>query len=138
MQTFLPYADFAATARVLDQKRLCNQSTEVFRLLNAIRNGGGWSNHPAANMWRGYEQSLIDYGVAICDEIVSRGYVDVWRKDIRNFRYQFKLSGPPHWLGDEAFHRSHRSNLTRKKPEHYSQFWNEPPDLEYVWPRGGA
>ena len=136
MQTFLPYADFESTARVLDRQRLGKQRVECLQLLTAINVGGGWSNHPAANMWRGYEQSLIDYGVVICDEWIRRGYKDTCRPLIRNFRYSFKLSGPPHWLGDEAFHRSHRSNLTRKKPEHYSQFWIEPPDLEYVWPEG--
>lgn len=32
-------------------------------------------------------------------------------------------------------HASHRSNLLRKEPEHYTQFgWTEPPDLAYVWP----
>lgn len=39
------------------------------------------------------------------------------------------------WLGDPAFHASHRSNLLRKNAEHYGAFgWTESPDLEYVWP----
>src|SRR4051812_11825960 len=33
MQTFLPYADFAETARVLDPKRLGNQRTEALGIL---------------------------------------------------------------------------------------------------------
>jgi hypothetical protein len=41
----------------------------------------------------------------------------------------------PPWLGDEAFHRSHRSSLLRKDPEHYGPLFPEvPDDLEYVWP----
>jgi hypothetical protein len=41
----------------------------------------------------------------------------------------------PPWLGDEAFHAAHRSNLLRKAPEYYRSFWpEEPDDLEYVWP----
>lgn len=41
----------------------------------------------------------------------------------------------PTWLGDPAFHASHRSNLLRKDFLHYAQFgWTEPPNLEYVWP----
>jgi hypothetical protein len=41
----------------------------------------------------------------------------------------------PPWLGDEAVHASHRSNLLRKNPTHYGQFgWEESTDLEYVWP----
>jgi hypothetical protein len=41
----------------------------------------------------------------------------------------------PSWLGDDAVHASHRSNLLRKDLRHYSRFgWTEPDDLEYVWP----
>lgn len=41
----------------------------------------------------------------------------------------------PFWLGDPAFHASHRANLLRKAPQWYSQFgWAESPDLPYVWP----
>jgi hypothetical protein len=43
----------------------------------------------------------------------------------------------PSWWGDDAVHASHRSNLLRKLPEHYSRFgWSEPCDLPYVWPTG--
>jgi predicted TPR repeat methyltransferase len=44
--------------------------------------------------------------------------------------------GAPTWLGDEELHRSHRSNLLRKFPDHYaSLFENDlPDDLPYVWP----
>jgi hypothetical protein len=41
----------------------------------------------------------------------------------------------PPWLGDDAVHRSHRSALVRKDPEHYRpRFPDVPPDLPYVWP----
>lgn len=41
----------------------------------------------------------------------------------------------PPWLGDEPFHRSHRSSLLRKDPAHYGPlFPGVPDDLEYVWP----
>lgn len=41
----------------------------------------------------------------------------------------------PPWLGDEDFHRSHRSSLLRKDPEHYRPlFPDDPDDLPYVWP----
>lgn len=48
------------------------------------------------------------------------------------------FAGPttPPWLGDEAFHRSHQSNLLRKLPEHYGPlFPGVPDDLPYVWPQ---
>jgi hypothetical protein len=41
----------------------------------------------------------------------------------------------PQWLGDEAFHESHRSALIRKDPGFYAEVFHETPDdLPYVWP----
>lgn len=45
-----------------------------------------------------------------------------------------ELDVPP-WLGDEAFHLSHRSNLVRKDPGHYRPIFGDIPDgLPYIWP----
>jgi hypothetical protein len=41
----------------------------------------------------------------------------------------------PPWLGDEAFHLSHRSALVRKDPNTYAPLFPDAPnDLPYVWP----
>jgi hypothetical protein len=41
----------------------------------------------------------------------------------------------PPWLGDDDFHRSHRSALVRKDPDFYGpKFPDVPDDLPYVWP----
>ena len=43
MQTFLPYADFAESARALDQKRLGKQRVEVIQIVRALtRETYGW------------------------------------------------------------------------------------------------
>jgi hypothetical protein len=134
MQTFLPYPDFTKSARCLDRQRLGKQRVEVLQLLRALLvPGSGWANHPAAKMWRGREGCLAAYGVAICQEWKRRGY-----KDTCEFKI-ITLADPsmcmPLWLGDPAFHASHRSNLLRKDADHYGQFgWTEPSDLPYVWP----
>ena len=40
----------------------------------------------------------------------------------------------PHWLGDDEFHASHRSNLLRKDFEYYTKHgWVDNPDDPYVW-----
>ncbi len=54
MQTFLPYPDFAESARVLDNKRLGKQRVEVLQILNVLTDSTrkGWRNHPAVAMWR--------------------------------------------------------------------------------------
>lgn len=147
MQTFLPYADFVQSASVLDRQRCGKQRVEVLQIANVLIKQltglpvKGWANHPAVTMWRGYEIALLDYGIAMCDEWAGRGYTDNLKTRFQDMQENLILDGlaeedvlPP-WLGDPEFHRSHRSNLLRKNPEFYLQFgWNEPHDLEYVWP----
>ena len=94
-----------------------------------------WYNHPAVKMWRGYELALANYGFSICDAWIQRGFKDTCLGKItQQFDLRLAFMCPP-WLGNEAFHASHRSNLLRKDPTWYSQFgWTEPNDLPYVWP----
>jgi hypothetical protein len=131
MQTFLPYADFAESAAVLDYRRLGKQRVEVLQLLNALTGKSkGWANHPAAIMWRGYEPALAAYGNACIYEWVSRGY-----NNTMPYWAVGKLYELPWWLGDYDFHLSHMSNLLRKDPAWYSKWFTDVPDnLPYVWP----
>lgn len=138
MQTFLPYPDFVESAKCLDRQRLGKQRVEVLQILNALTNNGGWANHPATKMWRGYEASLIEYGFAICDEWhYIRGYRDTCSDKITDIMLScgFDKSNDPPWLGDETFHLAHKSNLIRKLPEYYGKLWPDvPANLPYVWP----
>ena len=137
MQTFLPYADFAESARCLDDKRLGKQLVEVLQILNAILNptAKGWRNHPATNMWRGHELALIRYGVAICDEWRARGFRDTVREKLLARACEAPNAQEPSWLGIEALHSSHRANLLRKDLEFYRRHgWTENPETPYYWP----
>jgi len=141
MQTFLPYASFSESAKVLDQKRLGKQRVEVLQLLNSIstiKKGlpvRGWSNHPCRKMWQNYSNALVEYGLAICDEWKSRGYKDTCWDKINNHRDNNSSYDKPSFIGNEEFHLSHRSMLKQKKPDHYEKIWPEVPNnLEYVWP----
>ena len=135
MQTFVPYPSLASSAVVLDNKRLGKQRVETFQLLRAnLDITIGWKNHPAAKMWRGHESGLIAYGVAICNEWISRGYNDTCLMKILSFGNP-NPDDMPSWWGDDAVHSSHRSNLLRKFPEWYGQFgWSDSPEMPYVWP----
>jgi len=137
MQTFLPYPDFAQSARVLDRQRLGKQRVEALQIMKALVTGRGWVNHPATKMWRGFECALTEYQLAICDEWVERGYKDTCALKTLELHLEHCKESEvlPPWLGDEDFHAAHRSNLLRKAPEWYSQFgWTEPDDLPYIWP----
>ncbi|GAA4390339.1 MSMEG_6728 family protein [Actinomadura sp. NPDC048032] len=149
MQTFLPYADFAATAGVLDRRRLGKQRVETVQVLRALTVPGyGWRRHPAALMWTGYEEALVRYGLEICGRWCGLGHGDTCAatltaeladvRGVRGPRAQERLAAAgelPPWLGDRAFHLSHRSALVRKDPGFYRPlFPGVPDDLPYVWP----
>ena len=152
MQTFLPDADFAASAALLDDRRLGKQRVEALQVIRALtRATYGWQHHPAVRMWRGYEEALGRYALTICAEWCRRSFADTCAATITDDLAAAGLPVPPRtqdalaaagelppWLGDEAFHRSHRSALRRKDPEHYAaRFADVPDDLPYVWPVTG-
>lgn len=144
MQTFLPYPDFAESAACLDRQRLGKQRVEAKQIYLALTQPGyGWQNHPAVRMWRGHHVSLLGYGIAICDEWISRGYDDSLRDWFYEKDDEVSIDGQgmhidiptPLWFGNVDFHLSHKSNLIRKLPSHYRPFWPDvPDDLPYIWP----
>jgi hypothetical protein len=148
MQTFLPYADFERSARALDQRRLGKQRVECIQVVRGLTvEGYGWRHHPAVKMWRGHEEALGCYGITCCRVWVELGFgdtcaatiaEDLARVGIVGIREQDELASAgalPPWLGDEAFHLSHRSSLVRKDPDFYAErFPGTPDDLPYVWP----
>lgn len=139
MQTFLPYPDFQRSMRCLDPSRLGNQCyREALTLIS-----GGWKNHPASKMWRGYEHALANYALAGFDELSRRGrhyphHVTTFKRYLR----EFPDNGMPPWLGLPEFHASHRAALLYKNYLWYKQFgWRDLPAipdekgrLPYVWP----
>jgi hypothetical protein len=160
MITFLPYANFAQTARCLDWQRLGKQRVEARQVLFAItqpddrlRKAGfskrgkplisynddtakpEWRRHPAALMWRGYASALAQYGDFIIMEWVYRGYNN--NMSLSGFLDVESIDYPP-WLGDEKLHNSHKAALLFKNPEFYQRFgWDVQPAQGYYWPTRG-
>jgi len=148
VQTFLPYAGFEQSARVLDAKRLGKQRVEVIQVVRALTTPGyGWAHHPAVLMWKGYEEALGRYGITCCEVWTELGFGDTCAATIRTdlaaigvtverSQEELRSAGAlPSWLGDDELHRSHQSALVRKDPEHYgSLFPGVPEDVSYVWP----
>ncbi|SNS74786.1 hypothetical protein SAMN06893096_107144 [Geodermatophilus pulveris] len=149
MQTFLPVPDFAESARLLDSPRLGKQRVETLQVLRALELPDyGWTSHPVVRMWRGRTPALVAYGLATVRAWQERGFADSTHTLIAEFapdavgvpQEELARAGMlPSWVGDEAVHRSHRSNLLAKEPEFYRprfgpRFGPEPEDLPYVWP----
>lgn len=118
MQTFLPYPDFSEAAKCLDNKRLNKQFIEARQILKTLLFGGGWANHPAVLMWKGYEGTLLKYCEAVSSECDSRkfkitfGTVQLY-KIVQEVIHYLSYS-VPEWLGNEKLHSSHRSRLLCK------------------------
>jgi hypothetical protein len=145
MQTFLPVADFAESARPLDSPRLGTQRVQTLQVLRALELPDyGWASHPVVAMWRGRTAGLVVYGLAMVRAWRERGFADTTETLIAEFapdaagmtQAQAAAAGLlPSWVGDEELHRSHRSNLVAKEPAFYRPlFPGEPDDLPYVWP----
>jgi hypothetical protein len=165
MQTFLVSPNFAESASVLDNKRLGKQRVECLQILQTLAFGPyqlwdhtikkwipaiekeynarkftharktPWYNHPAVRMWRGHTNALAHYGQVICEEWCKRGFKDACTDKIAAFFTANEAGNDPVFIGNPDFHASHRSNLLRKDPDHYSQFgWTEPNNLPYIWP----
>jgi hypothetical protein len=134
MQTFLPYSNIEKSIQCLDWRRLGKQRVEalqIFRIVAGIKPDSKWRHHPAVKMWMGYPGPIAYYMNTCIKEWIKRGYKNtmfIHPLDVYEMTY-------PKWLGDEAFHASHRSNLLRKNPNWYGQFgWTEPDYLPYCWP----
>lgn len=142
MQTFAPYGDPHAVARVLDRGRLGKQRVECLQILNTlVGNTKGWSDHPAVRMWRGYEFALVRYGMAMCSAWTAKGYADTCKgkmlERVKHIGGELAVMTQPYpdWLDDPRVHESHRSNLIRKDPAYYGKMWPlVVPTLPYYWP----
>lgn len=130
MQTFLPYSDFEATAKVLDDRRLGKQRVEAYQILKVLRGESrGWQKHPCVKMWKGYETALTVYMNTMIREWIKRGFKNTMK--IAQVPDDYTK---PTWLGMEEFHLSHRCNLARKS-DRYKTFWPDAdPAAPYIWP----
>jgi hypothetical protein len=153
LQVFLPYASFAHSVRCLDRARLGKQRVECQQILSTLykRAAGepaaGWANHPAVRMWAGHPAALGVYMTMCVRAWESRGYAntlitpydEAWAPNPAYYWADAMVPvrdvEVPLWLGDEAFHASHRSALLRKMPDFYSPLgWTDNPEDPYVWP----
>jgi len=133
VNTFVPYSDMRRCVQVLDHKRLGKQRVEASQILQVLEGKStGWANHPATQMWAGYEDALRHYLNLCIDEWVRRGYKNTMEKREVPERFEY-----PWWWGDEQMHRAHRSSLLEKAPEHYGEHFDKTLDQApdgYLWP----
>jgi hypothetical protein len=84
---------------------------EAYKIICAIKYGGGYRNHPVVKKWRDHINALTLYYNYALDEWISHGYKNRMEKMPIHGRIVF-----PKWVGNEKFHATHRSNLLRNDP----------------------
>lgn len=134
MQVFLSEYTFPEAALVLDTKRLVKQLLEgrqIMTILAGESPSGAWKNHPAVKMFRGNEDSLYRYLMAIREEMKHRGYK--WEKNWQVIEETFDRNFDhndidPEWMTSDEFDKvviTHRGRLYAKAPELYPQYETE-------------
>lgn len=145
MQTFLPFSSFSESAKHLDYRRLGKQRVETKQILSCLgaiptdKPYKAWRNHPATEMWRGFEGCLASYGAAMSWHWRERGYKDNLLPEFLDVMDQtgYCEDNPNHqppWLGDKRLHDSHQSRLVQKMPEYYTLFGWTITYPDYWWP----
>ena len=139
VNTFLPFSDFRKVAKCLDDKRLLKQRVEAYQIIEILKKHRkspslkiAWLNHPATQMWKGYDSALKLYYNTILDEVKSRGFKNTMKK--YQVRSQVKI---PWWMDYLPFHKSHQASLLRKDKKYYSKCFRENKKYSkysYVWP----
>lgn len=125
MNVFLPYSDFGACVRALDNRRLGKQRVECKQIALAIlrREGRledskkGWMNHPAVRVWQGHLSDLFHYYLAARDEWCRRGFKHEMTWEIVGS----PMSDTPITVGVEA-QVFYRRLLFTKNPTYYAQW----------------
>ena len=129
MQTFLPYENYLKSAEVLDKKRCWKQVVETKQILcilhyeavpdewkeNKSWISQGWKNHPAVQMWVGYELSLANYYNVFLDHCLNVHNINTTMQKVI-------IKTPPvlpWWLNNEPFHRAMRARLIVKDKDFY-------------------
>lgn len=133
MQTFLPSVNAITTARWLDNKRLNKQILECYQILNVLSGKsptGGWRNHPAVLMWKGYERGLWQYVQAMVREAKLRGIrTENNEANLNRLKdmcwNQWGEIKPSFWDDTIKVMRlttTHKANLFDKDPLYYAKF----------------
>lgn len=149
MQTFLNEPTYKECAKALDSTRLNKQLLEARQLLKLLLVGGkGWANAPITNQWRGHENQLYLYALAVKNECKVRGirYQKNW-KVVKELKLLIQNTAVPVWWETEELKErilfTHRARLYEKDHElykHYKKFWKKAQKMKccercnYFWP----
>lgn len=95
----------------------------------------GFCNHPAVEMWYGYEDALMEYIDAHIEEWIDRGYKNTMKI------YGVKAKIHPKWCDWRELHENHKGALLKKELDRLEKPWYQNKDdfvqvepfYDYIW-----
>jgi hypothetical protein len=96
----------------------------------------GFCNHPAVEMWFGYEDALKEYIDSHIEEWITRGYKNNMK------RYKVNPKNYPEWCSMEEIHINHMGALINKELDRNEKAWYQKKDdflsckdlyVDYIW-----
>jgi hypothetical protein len=108
--TWMPYSSYRKCAACFTDSDLKHMRVNVLRVLRYLDGGTHTHQKRAAELWRGFEQSLIRYGITIALECKQRGFND---KSLLTLRAKYRAgnSKKPDWVYWSDLQHSHRAYL---------------------------
>lgn len=120
MRVFLPYQDYARSAKCLTDdhlKEMRNSCRNLIQVLTVPNSYSGDMTHVA--IWAPCMNGLLWLTDATLYERRRRGHdergVTPW------MLYRRDQTHRPYWLGNAEFHATHRAYLLEKAPAHYGR-----------------
>jgi hypothetical protein len=110
-RVFIPYHNFQQCAGCLDTPELKAAQIAVLRILKYLKYSD--EHQDKAEAWRGYEQSLIRYGIYVAEEYIRRG----GNNKVLDYLKTLVVRGPwtkPHWVYDDNTLVNHRNHLLKR------------------------
>ncbi len=108
--TWMPYSSYRKCAACFSDSDLKHMRVNVLRVLQYLERGSHSHRQRAAELWRGFEQSLIRYGIAIALECHQRGFSDKSLLTLRS-KYRAGNGKKPDWVYWTDLQHSHRAYL---------------------------
>jgi hypothetical protein len=110
-RVFIPYHSFKKCAICLDIPELKAAQIAVLRILNYLKQHV--ERQETAEIWRGYNQALIRYGIYVAEEYVQRG----GSGKVLDYLKTLVVRGPwtkPNWVYDGHTLDNNRKHLLRR------------------------
>lgn len=124
MKTYLPYPDFARSARSLTDEHLSESVQSASQTLLALTGEAPREGTPTEDLWDGYLGLLAVYTICMVNEQVNRESItsDEAEQALMHAQHTFdttELYYSP-WMDEESFFVDERTALSATDSQHYS------------------